>query len=92
MIDNDPDHTHSLLTQDVMNERAKMEAPMSAAQFWWNHLTYAQREFIMKHVPPLSFIQSGPNTKHYSSVVEYAFAKQHWHKMDGWPATPMRTV
>jgi hypothetical protein len=52
----DPDHTHGLITQDVMNERAKMEAPMSAAQFWWNHLTYAQREFIMKHVPPLSFI------------------------------------
>jgi hypothetical protein len=49
-----------------MNERAKMEAPMSAAQFWWNHLTYAQREFIMKHVPPLSFITQ---KQVYSSVV-----------------------
>jgi hypothetical protein len=89
MIDNDPDHTHGLITQDASNIQAKMEAPMSAAQFWWNHLTYAQREFIMKHVPPLSFITS---STHYSSVVEYAYAKQHWHKHPDWPATPMRTV
>lgn len=61
-------------------ERVMNEQPMSAAEFWWNHLTYRQREFISKIIGPKVEEQKIP-------MIMLAYNQStSWNQMPGWPA------
>lgn len=57
-----------------------LEQPMSAAEFWWNHLTFLQRQFIHMILD---------NMKLHESVnrIDYAYEKSSmWKTVEGWPS------
>lgn len=57
------------------------EKAVDAAHFWWNHLTYLQRMFI---------VNSPRFTEHdcfVRDVPEWAYKTSgEWHTMEGWPS------
>lgn len=51
---------------------------VSAAEFWWNHLTYKQRVFITDHIVDNDIL--------CTNVPEHAYKESaSWHRMEGWP-------
>lgn len=64
--------------EDLTGEYFMSESMVSAAEFWWNHLTYKQRTFIMDHVVDADIL--------CANVPEHAYKTSgQWHKMEGWP-------
>lgn len=56
--------------------------PMSPALFWWNHLSFNQKEFIINK---FKIYTRGFDDKD----IEYAYIGEQltgWHHADGWPA------
>lgn len=62
--------------------------PISEAEHWWNHLTFAQREFATKYFQERSVLAEVQST-----LVAWCYErKETLHQQDGWPETPMRSI
>lgn len=62
---------------------------MPASEYWWNHLSSPQRDFIQSW-----FISHEPLIL-LKDVVKAAFARQQnigWNRESGWPETIMRII
>ena len=57
---------------------------ITPAEYWWNHLSYLQREFI------LSRIKLG-NTNIHTPIHAIAFTEKRWADKEGWPADVYNT-
>ena len=58
---------------------------MTDAEYWWNHLTVNQKEFIAKHYSLSGSLDKGQ--------IEYAYQfKKQFHEMQDWPETAMRDL
>lgn len=61
----------------------KLPAPMSAAEFWWLHLTHAQRKFI---ITKFEQSETHPDDITYQEMIEQAYKiSSAYHVMEGWP-------
>lgn len=63
--------------------------PMSAAEYWWNHLSENQQRFIVDY-----YTDRFPNIFH-TDVISKAFKHQMnygWASMDNWPQTKLRII
>lgn len=63
---------------------------MSEAEFWWNHLTNSQRIFITQ-TNKFDTLYDVDTTMIELTKILYE-NREHFSKLPGWPATPMRTV
>jgi hypothetical protein len=61
---------------------------ISAAQFWWDHLTWDQRAFIREHYTNYSNISFTEE-----EIASLAFKnKLDWHTVHNWPETPVQDL
>jgi hypothetical protein len=51
--------------------------PMSAAEYWWNHLSFEQHEFIRADFKEF----------HKNDLLEIYNNQNYWTKLPGWPET-----
>lgn len=62
---------------------------MSEAQFWWDHLTYPQQQFIIEYGK--RFINAAELGR-VKSIEAYYQNREIFHILPGWPETNMRVV
>ena len=55
------------------------EKQVDAAQFWWNHLTYAQRIFIVQNLDNSTILCVNAAHEAYKT-------SELWKQLEGWPA------
>lgn len=68
-----------------------MDSPMTASEFWWNHLSRQQRQFIVNFYKPA--LELALETKQPFDVVEKAYlVSGTFHNMHDWPQSKMRTI
>lgn len=71
-------YPHSTHKQDMISE----------AEHWWNHLTFAQREFCT-----LEYRNSRGLSEMPEQINQWSYKrKEFFYKCASWPETPMRSV
>lgn len=75
------DYQHESITPAIQAELDRKHDisynPMSAAEFWWIHLSYEQREFISSRIKVSDNIQV--------PLYKIAYTDKRWADKEGWP-------